>query len=206
MKPHSWSSVGVGTVAALIALAAVADASSDVPLKPVSAFSGIGDERARSIALFTEAAKVIQHPRCMNCHPVTRQPTQGDDLHAHIPPMHAGSGDHGVQGLPCRSCHGPANQPTLVSSIKSIPGNPRWGLAPISMAWQGKSLREICEQIKDPNRNGRRSLADIYRHMAIDPLVGWAWHPGGDREPAPGTQSDFGQLIGAWIATGAQCP
>jgi hypothetical protein len=206
MKPHSWSSVGVGTVAALIALAAAADASSDVPLKPVSAFSGIGDERARSIALFTEAAKVIQHPRCMNCHPVTRQPTQGDDLHAHIPPMHAGSGDHGVQGLPCRSCHGPANQPTLVSSIKSIPGNPRWGLAPISMAWQGKSLREICEQIKDPNRNGRRSLADIYRHIATDPLVGWAWHPGGDREPAPGTQSDFGQLIGAWIATGAQCP
>src|SRR4029077_11075754 len=59
-----------------------------------------------------------------------------------------------------------------------------------------KSLREICEQIKDPNRNGWRSLAELHRNSANDPLVGWAWHPGGDREPAPGTHSDFGQLIG----------
>jgi hypothetical protein len=149
---------------------------------------------------------VIQHPRCMNCHPVTRQPTQGNDLHPHIPPMHAGAGDHGVPGLPCKSCQGPANQVTLVSSLESIPGNPRWGLAPVSMAWQGKSLGEICEQIKDPKRNGGRSLADIHRHMATDPLVGWAWRPGEGRDPVPGTQAELGELIGAWIATGAQCP
>jgi hypothetical protein len=30
---------------------------------------------------------------------------------------------------------------TLGSGIASIPGNPRWGLAPASMAWQGKTLR-----------------------------------------------------------------
>jgi len=206
MKPHSWSSVRRGTVAALVALAAVADASTDVPLKPVSAFSGIGDERARSIALFTETATVIQHPRCMNCHPVTRQPNQGNDLHPHVPPMHAGSGDHGVPGLPCKSCHGAANQATLVSSLKSIPGNPRWGLGPVSMAWQGKSIGEISEQIKDPERNGGRSLTDIHRHMATDPLVSWAWHPGEGRDPAPGTQTEFGELVGAWIDSGAQCP
>ena len=26
-------------------------------------------DQARSIALFREAGKVLQHPRCLNCHP-----------------------------------------------------------------------------------------------------------------------------------------
>jgi len=29
------------------------------------------------VAIFVEAAKVITSPRCMNCHPATRQATQG---------------------------------------------------------------------------------------------------------------------------------
>jgi hypothetical protein len=27
------------------------------------------DQASRSIALFREAGKVLQHPRCLNCHP-----------------------------------------------------------------------------------------------------------------------------------------
>jgi hypothetical protein len=42
--------------------------------------------------------------------------------------------------------------------------------------------------------------------VSTDHLVGWAWHPGEGRRPAPGTQDVFGDLIGAWIATGAECP
>ncbi|PYM55919.1 MAG: Isoquinoline 1-oxidoreductase subunit, partial [Candidatus Rokuibacteriota bacterium] len=38
------------------------------------------------------------------------------------------------------------------------------------------------------------------------PLVGWAWNPGADREPAPGTQAMFGALVKAWAASGAVCP
>jgi hypothetical protein len=192
---------------ALLSAGAVSPASAQVvPLKPVSAFSTIGDERARSVALLTEAAKVIQSPRCLNCHPVTRQPTQGDDLHAHVPLMYAGPGEHGVPGLPCASCHGNANATTLASSIASIPGDRHWGLAPVSMAWQGKSLREICLQLKDVARNGGRSLSTLREHMATDSLVGWAWHPGEGRSPAPGTQAQFGALIQAWISAGAHCP
>jgi hypothetical protein len=175
-------------------------------LQPVSSFSTIEDEHQRSVALFVEAAKVIQSPRCMNCHPVNRQPTQGNDLHAHVPSMYGGHGDRGVPGLPCSSCHGATNTVTLASSIASIPGNSRWGLAPASMAWQGKSLTDICTQIKDRARNGGRSLPEIREHMATDTLVGWAWHPGEGRSPAPGTQVQFGALIQAWISTGAQCP
>jgi hypothetical protein len=61
-------------------------------------------------------------------------------------------------------------------------------------------------QIKDVARNGGRTLADIHEHVSDDPLVGWAWHPGAGRMPAPGSQAEFGKLIEAWISTGAQCP
>jgi hypothetical protein len=175
-------------------------------LRPVKSFASIRDERERSAALFIEAGKVLQHPRCLNCHPVQQQPTQGDDLHTHDPPVHAGLTGHGVASLPCQSCHGTSNVATLSAPIRTIPGDPHWALAPVSMAWQGKTLGEICAQVQDPRRNGGRTLAQIHEHMAVDHLVGWAWHPGEGREPAPGTQKRFGELIAAWIATGAHCP
>ena len=175
-------------------------------LKPISAFTDIRDRKQRSAAYFIEAGRVLQHPRCLNCHPKTRMPTQGDDMHAHVPLMHATESGHGVPALQCNTCHQSANVSTHLSSPGSIPGHPHWALAPASMAWQGVSLREICEQIKDPARNGGRSLQAIHEHVAEDSLVGWAWHPGEGREPAPGTQHEFGELMNAWIQTGAVCP
>lgn len=175
-------------------------------LKPLSAFADIRDREQRSAAYFVEAARVLQHPRCLNCHPKTRMPTQGDDLHAHVPIMHATETGHGVPALQCNTCHQSANVATHLKSLGSMPGHPHWTLAPASMAWQGLSVREICEQVKDPARNGGRSLASIHEHVAKDSLVGWAWHPGEGRAPAPGTQHEFGELMSAWIQTGATCP
>ncbi len=74
------------------------------------------------------------------------------------------------------------------------------------MAWEGKTLGAICEQIKDPKRNGNRSLEEIIHHMSTDTLVGWAWSPGFGRRPAPGTQKEAGALVEAWVKTGAHCP
>jgi hypothetical protein len=79
-------------------------------------------------------------------------------------------------------------------------------MAPIEMAWQGKSIGDICRQIKDPTRNGGRDLALLHDHLAKDDLVAWGWQPGVGREPAPGNQELLGELIQAWIDTGAQCP
>jgi hypothetical protein len=79
-------------------------------------------------------------------------------------------------------------------------------LAPIEMAWEGKTLAEICEQLKDPARNGNRTLDKMYDHMANDGLVGWGWDPGPGRDPAPGDQQTFGALAKAWIYSGAACP
>ena len=175
-------------------------------LKPVSAFANITNRTERSAALFKEAARVIQHPRCLNCHPVDRIPTQGDDLHPHVPFIRADNEGNGPPGLPCDTCHLAQNTDTQVKPMESIPGHPHWMLAPPSMRWQGLSTREICQQIQDPARNGGRSLEKIHEHLAFDPLVGWAWRPGAGRIPAPGTQKAFGEIIAAWIETGAACP
>jgi mono/diheme cytochrome c family protein len=195
------------------ALAALAAAVFAVPaaaaeLKPLSSFDAITDETARSVALFTEAGKVIEHPRCLNCHPVDNVPTQGMDMHPHEPPVVRGEADMGAAGMMCSTCHGPENVRVVAQAdtLKSIPGNATWHLAPISMAWAGKSLGEICTQIKDPERNGGMSLDAIVEHMSHDDLVGWGWEPGEGREPVPGTQAEFGALISAWVGTGAHCP
>lgn len=175
-------------------------------LKPVSAFTHIKNRQERSAAYFTEAGRVLQHPRCLNCHPVDRSPTQGDDLHPHMPPIQATNTGLGVPAFQCTTCHQKDNVSTKLQSISSMPGHAPWMLAPASMAWQGKSLQEICVQVKDTARNGGRSLEQIHEHMAEDALVGWAWHPGEGRTPAPGTQHQLGELLQAWIDTGAACP
>lgn len=202
----------VPALSAVFAAAALAGGASTAAepstLRPASEFSGIPRKRERSIALFTEAGKVLQHPRCMNCHPVERRPTQGMDMHPHEPPVFGGEDGRGVPGFACSNCHGQSNVDVAApgSQIRSIPGDPHWSLAPASMGWQGLSLAEVCRQLKDRRRNGGRTLAQIHEHMAEDHLVGWAWHPGEGRLPAPGTQAQFDELIHAWIASGAACP
>lgn len=170
-------------------------------LKPPSAFDGIKDGPARSAAMFQEAGRVLTSPRCLNCHPSDNSPRQGEDLHVHQPPVQRGAGGMGVAGMRCNTCHGAAN-----FDPGGVPGNPKWMLAPIEMAWVGKSLGEICEQLKDPKRNGGKTLAQIVEHNAHDELVAYGWAPGGARTPAPGTQAEFGALMRAWADTGAHCP
>lgn len=184
------------------------NATSPVELKPASAFEGIADKSERAIALFEEAGKVIQHPRCVNCHPATDRPLQGIDMHPHQPPVTRGPSDIGMPGMMCSTCHGAENVPVVgqADTLKSIPGHPLWHVAPIEMAWEGKSLGQICEQIKDPARNGGKTMDEIVEHMAHDTLVGWGWNPGEGREPVPGTQDVFGELIARWAADGATCP
>ncbi|MDQ6683750.1 MAG: Isoquinoline 1-oxidoreductase subunit [Pseudomonadota bacterium] len=181
--------------AAAVTLAHAAD------LRTPESFASIADRGERSRALFAEAGKVILHPRCLNCHPVGERPTQGLDMHPHSPLVVRGKDDHGAVGMRCTTCHQSANfEPS------GVPGHPQWHVAPKSMAWQMKTLGQICAQIKDPRRNGGKTLAQIQGHMAHDSLVGWGWMPGSTREPAPGTQAQLGVLVQAWIETGAACP
>lgn len=181
-----------------LALAALAPV---VLVGPVALGQQAPEQVARSIGLFREAGKVLQHPRCLNCHPATDRPTQTDSMRPHLPPIVRGGTGHGPAGLHCSSCHPVAN-----FDPARVPGNPDWHLAPRSMAWQGLSLGQICAQLKDPARNGGRDLPAILRHVSEDSLVGWGWMPGIGRSPAPGTQAEFGATMRAWADSGAHCP
>jgi hypothetical protein len=179
----------------------VKSAASPATLATPQSFANISDRAARSAALFTEAGKVLTSPRCVNCHPAGDRPLQGDAGRLHQPPVERGPDGFGTVAMRCASCHQSAN-----FDPAGVPGHAHWHLAPEEMAWQNKTVGEICAQIKDPARNGGRSLEQILTHMATDTLVGWAWAPGFGRQPAPGTQQKLGALIEAWIKTGAVCP
>ena len=201
--------------AAAVAAAAIAFVAVQAPtaqtndtLRVVQEFNGIEDDTERSKALFEEMAKVITHPRCMNCHPRDNSPRQGEAMRMHNPPViRYDESGMGAPGMRCTTCHGGENVKLVgVGGIQSMPGHAPWHLAPKSMGWIGLSISEICEQLKDPERNGDRTLAELHEHNAEDGLVGWGWEPGEGREPAPGTQARFGNLTQAWIDTGAHCP
>jgi hypothetical protein len=164
-------------------------------------FAGIADTAARSAALFTELGKVLTHPRCVNCHPAGDRPLQGEMGRLHQPPVQRGTDGHGLPAMRCSMCHQQAN-----FDPAGVPGHAEWHLAPREMAWERRTLGEICAQLKDPARNGGRSLADLVHHIGEDTLVGWAWMPGYGRQPAPGTQKQAGALVEAWVKTGAMCP
>ena len=173
-------------------------------LRAPESFDDIADPTRRSQALFQELGRVIESPRCMNCHPRGDSPTQKDGQ-PHVPPVVRGADGRGAPGMECTTCHG-VEPARFATGDGSVPGHDDWHLAPLSMGWQGLTLSEICMQLKDPERNGDRTLAEIAEHHADDGLVGSAWAPGPGREPAPGTQEVFGALTRAWIETGAACP
>jgi hypothetical protein len=164
-------------------------------------FASIADTDARSAAVFTELGKVLTHPRCVNCHPAGDRPRQGDERRLHQPPVTRGADGHGLPAMRCSICHQNVN-----FDPGRMPGHPEWHLAPLEMAWEGKTVAEICAQIKDPTRNGGRKVEQLVHHIAEDTLVGWAWAPGAGRSPAPGTQKQAGALVDAWVKSGAACP
>ena len=191
-------------IAGIISGIGSAFAASDglsTTLNSPEAFAGIGDIGERSAAIFVELGKVLTHPRCVNCHPAGDRPLQTDQGRPHQPPVWRGADSGGLPAMRCSSCHGATN-----FDPARMPGHAAWHLAPREMGWQGKTLAEICSQIKDPARNGGRAPEELVRHIGEDTLVGWAWAPGPGRQPVPGTQKVAGALTEAWLKTGAACP
>jgi len=193
--------VVVVTIGMSALTAYAAGQGSSTGLATPQSFDGIADINTRSAAIFTELGRVLTHPRCMNCHPAGDRPRQGDARRLHEPPVARGPDGHGTETMRCDTCHQKAN-----FDPGRVPGHPQWHLAPREMAWEGKTIAEICAQIKDPARNGGRKPEDLIAHIGKDTLVGWAWAPGYGREPAPGTQDEAGALVEAWVKSGAACP
>ena len=74
------------------------------------------------------------------------------------------------------------------------------------MVFQGKTPAALCEQLKDPARNGHRTLAQLLDHVAHDPLVGWGWSPGGKRTLPPLTRAQIVAALTTWVDSGGACP
>jgi hypothetical protein len=156
---------------------------------------------AGSTDLFTPVAAVLNHPRCMNCHPRDERPRQGNDRHQHLQNVVRGEDNLGFVNMRCTSCHRDEN-----NADSGVPGAPNWHLAPLSMGWQGLDDAELCATLKDETKNGGKNVAALVAHMANDKLVLWGWAPGGNRAPVSTPHPQFVTELKAWAAAGAPCP
>lgn len=171
--------------------------------KPIEAFRGESspeETRQEGLRAFADVTAVLRHPRCLNCHPSGDVPRQTDARLAHFPAVRRGADDRGVSGMRCTACHQVANQ------LNGIPGAPGWSVAPRTMAWESLNDHDLAEQLKDPGRNGGRTLRQIVDHLNHEQLVLWAWQPGGHRVPPPLSHEEFVKRFEAWIAAGAPSP
>ncbi len=168
-------------------------------LQGVGEFAHIQDRTERSVALFEELGKIILSPRCVNCHSASERPLQSEQGIPHQPAVVRGDDGFGAPGLPCSACHGESN-------FRNMPGAAKWSMPPLEMAWEDRTLGQICEQMKDPARNGGKSQAALIEHIKHDPLVGYGWRPPAQLTPVPGNQALMGELFQAWVDSGAVCP
>jgi hypothetical protein len=166
---------------------------------PQARVAQVANARAGDAAFMT-IASVLQSPRCMNCHPAGEAPLVGDHAAAHRMNVSRMS----MKGLNCATCHRGVNGKVP----HSPPGVPNWRLPPDDkrMVFEGKTPHELCEQIKDPTRNGEKSLQALKDHMGHDQFVLWAWSPGPGRTSPPIAHDALMKAIDEWVAAGAPCP
>lgn len=159
---------------------------------------------AASKAAFLEAYKVLMHPRCMNCHPAGDRPLQGDDSHEHAQNVKRGPDGKGLYALKCANCH----QFTNLPGPNMPPGNPNWHLPPadMPMVFQGLTPGELARSLKDPKKNGGKTLDQILHHVTEDKLVLGGWDPGDGRTRPPLSHEDFARKMREWIENGAVEP
>jgi hypothetical protein len=156
---------------------------------------------SRGEAAYLVVHEVLVSPRCRNCHPVGDAPLHGDQGVPHSMNVTRASPP---AGLPCTTCHRAANG----TSLGSPPGVPGWRMPSREMplVFQGKSPHELCEQLKDPARNGGRSGEALVEHMGHDPLVLWGWSPGPGRSTPRVPHEVFAKAAETWVHEGMPCP
>ena len=166
--------------------------------------SGDSTSSDASAAAFATVYQVLQHPRCMNCHPAGRAPLQSDDSHPHGQNVQGGKDGKGLYAMRCSNCHSTQNTP----GVNTPPGAPNWQLpaADMPLVFEGLSPAELARQLADPLRNGGRSPQETLKHVTDDPLVLWGWNPGEGRAPVSIPHADFVAAMRAWIDGGCAIP
>jgi len=192
------ASVAGATLSALIALAGCGAPAPDPEAAAPQAPPG------GSVGAWEVIYKVLQHPRCLNCHPAGNSPLQGDASLPHGQNVQRGPMGRGRYALRCDSCHQESNQP----GAHLPPGAPNWHLPRRDepLVFEGRSPGELCRQLKDPAQNGHKTPEALFLHMAEDPLVLWGWDPGEGRTPVSVPRPELVAAMRAWVDGGCECP
>lgn len=164
-------------------------------------------DQQTALAAFETVRGVLQHPRCQNCHPAGDQPLQGDDSHVHQQNVQRGPTGTGMVGMECTTCHGPAN-PSSNYGLHIPPGViDGWHMPKpeMKLVFVGVAPGALCEQIKDPAKNGGKDMAALRAHLDT-PLVQWGWAPGFGRPPVSTPRDTFLAAWDTWARGGAPCP
>lgn len=167
--------------------------------------AGGATDDAGARAAFLAGYQVLMHPRCMNCHPVSDAPLQGDDSRPHVQSVKRGEDGRGKYGMKCGACH----QHTNLPGANMPPGVPsEWHMPSRAMplVFEGTSADKLCRQLKDMRRSGGRTVEKSIEHLETDPLVLWAWAPGDGRTSPPMSHAEFVKTMKEWVHKGAACP
>ncbi len=165
--------------------------------------------REDGLAAWARIYEVASHPRCSNCHvgadnlPMWSGPSYGE-TRPHGMNINAGDSRIGAETILCSTCHvareGLNDVPHAAPQVAMT-----WQLAPVEAEWFGKSSVEICNQLRDPERNGGRDHLELARHLDHDLILHWAWNPGGGRDPAPYSLQEHVNDVLAWGVAGFPC-
>ena len=155
---------------------------------------------------FAVVQRVLQHPRCQNCHIPGDAPLQFDEGRVHAQNIRRGPDGKGALGLPCATCHAAKNPPVSYGAHMP-PGAPNWHLPPPErkMVFIGLTAGDLCRVIKDPAKNGGRDMAALLKHVGEDKLVLWGWSPGVGRAPVDVPHDEFVAAFRRWADAGAPC-
>lgn len=164
---------------------------------------------AAGLDAWTRIYEVTSHPRCSNCHvgadnrPMWSGPTYGK-ARPHGMNINAGDSRIGAETIQCSTCHayreGVNDMPHAAPQVAM-----NWQLAPVEAEWFGKSSDEICNQLRDPDRNGGRTMVELAEHLNHDLILHWAWNPGGGREAAPYSLQEHIDDLLVWGVAGFPC-
>jgi hypothetical protein len=206
----NWRQTGaaIGVLLLLAGGGALAEGELTAEMKPEGSVS-----REAGLEAWSRIHEVLSHPRCANCHvgedniPLWTT-LDGEGTRPHGMNIIADETRIGAQNIPCSTCHVTSTLPNDTPHAPPHAGLD-WQLAPVEMVWTGRTSAQICDQVRDPERNGDRDIAGLIEHITHDievrGFIAWGFEPGPGREPAPfGAQAHLDDFI-AWGAAGMPC-
>jgi hypothetical protein len=193
---------------ALVVIGSMGWAASDEVVVNPPAEGSVSIEQG--LVAWARIYEVASHPRCSNCHvgdsnrPMWSGPSYGKSR-PHGMNINAGESRIGAEYIPCATCHVTNKTGGNAGAHMAPQVGAAWQLPPVEFEWNGKTSTEVCNQLRDPDRNGDRTFMDIAGHLDHDVILHWAWAPGGGREPAPYSLQEHVNDVLEWGVAGMPC-